>query len=237
MTRPPKKPSRFELISMQNIRSTVVLAAACILTLIAGPALSQQKSGGSVVCWKDKSGKTVGCGDKVPPEYQDNANSTLNKRGVTVNQSDVTQTPEQQRSQQSDAEKKKREEEKRRDRALLDSFTTEKDIDLKRARDIQQIENGIAAQQSYARSLTDRQSEARVKIDQLKKENKPVPSTTQQEFDRATSELANATAQIAQKRKELTDRNQEFDDMKKRFRELTGATPAAPSATAPAAKK
>lgn len=227
---------------MRNLQSTDFLAAACMLMLIAGPALSQQKSGGGVVCWKDKTGKTVGCGDKVPPEYQDNANSTLNKRGVTINHGDVGLTPEQQRSQQSDAEKKKlderkREEEKRRDRALLDSFTTEKDIDIKRARDIQQIENGISAQQSYAKSLTDRQSEARLKIDQYKKESKPVPSTIQQESDRATSELANAAAQIAQKRKELADRSQEFDDMKKRFRELTAATPAAPSTTAPAAKK
>ena len=217
------------------------LRAASLITLLLVMGLGQAHAQ-KIVCWKDKSGKTVGCGDKVPPEYQDNANSTLNKGGVTINQSDVALTPEQQRSLQSDAEKKKfderkREDDKRRDRALLDSFTTEKDIDLKRARDIQQIETGISAQQSYAESLTDRQSGARLKIDQYKKESKPVLPATQQEFDRATSELANATAQIAQKRKELVERNREYDDMKKRFRELTGATPAAPSTTAPAARK
>ena len=45
----------------------------------------QRQSGGKIVCWKDKAGKTVGCGDKVPPEYQDNATKELNRRGVTVN--------------------------------------------------------------------------------------------------------------------------------------------------------
>ena len=212
-----------------------------MIMLSAGPALSQQKSGGGVVCWKDKSGKTVGCGDKVPPEYQDSANSTLNKRGVTVNQSDVAQTPEQQRSQQADAEKKKlderkREDEKRRDRALLDSFTSEKEIDLKRARDIQQIEINISTQQSYVKNLTDRQNEARLKIEQYKKESKPAPPATQLELDRTTAELAKTEAQIAQKRKEIVDRNRDYDDMKKRFNELTGANPAAAAAKpAPAA--
>ena len=92
----------------------------------------------------------------MPPEYQDNAASTLNKRGEMVNQGEASMSAEQRKAQQADAEKKKQEEqqraeEKRKDRALLDSFTNEKEIDLKRARDIQQIEVNIAAQQSLVK--------------------------------------------------------------------------------------
>ena len=222
---------------MYKIRTRFLMAAACALALTATPASAQQKAGG-LVCWKDKAGKTVGCGDKVPPEYQDNAASTLNKRGVTVNQSEASLTPEQRAAQKADADKKKaeeqkRDEEKRKDRALLDSFTNEKEIDLKRARDIQQIEVNIAAQQSLVKSMSDRQAETRAKIDAAKKDNKPVAPALQQEYDKQTSDLAKLQDHITQKRKEIVEKNAEYDAMKKRFIELKGPAPA----TAAPAKK
>jgi hypothetical protein len=54
------------------------------MTTSPARAQAQEKSSGSIVCWKDKSGKTIGCGDKVPFEYQDNASRELNKRGRTI---------------------------------------------------------------------------------------------------------------------------------------------------------
>lgn len=223
---------------MRNFHSTFFVAAACAFALASGPLQAQQKA---LVCWKDKAGKTIGCGDKVPPEYQDNANSTLNNRGVTVNQSEASMTQEQRAAQKADSEKKKsdeqkREEEKRKDRALLDSFTNENEIDLKRARDIQQIEVNISVQQNNIKSMTDRQGEAKAKIDEAKKENKPVPPTVQQEYDKKTADIAKAQEHITQKRREIADKNQEYDAMKKRFVELKGGG-AAPTAAAPAPAK
>ena len=183
------------------------------------------------MCWKDKAGKTIGCGDKVPPEYQENANSTLNTRGVTINQSETPLTPEQKQAQKNEAERKqledqKREEEKRRDRALLDSFTNEKEIDLKRARDVQQIEVNISTYQANLKSSSDRQTAVSASIERLKKENKPVPAAMQQEYEKLTADMAKAQDQIKQKRREITDKNLEFDAMKKRFMELKGPAPA-----------
>lgn len=225
---------------MNKIRTRFLMAAACALALTAMSSSAQQKAGG-LVCWKDKAGKTVGCGDKVPPEYQDNAASTLNKRGVTVNQSEASLTPEQRAAQKAEAEKKKideqkRDEEKRKDRALLDSFTNEKEIDLKRARDIQQIEVNIGAQQSNIKNMTDRLADPKSKIDQAKKDNKPVPPAIQQEHDKLTADIAKAQEHITSKRKEITEKNAEYDAMKKRFIELKGGS-SAPAAPAAPAKK
>ncbi len=200
--------------------------------MAGGSVLAQQKAGGSgIVCWKDKSGKTVGCGDKVPPEYQDNANKVLNQRGMTIKQTDAALTAEQKRAQAADDDRRridaqKREEERRHDRALLDSFTTVKEIDLKRTRDIQQIEINISAQQTNLKNVGDRESETRAKMDQYKKANKPVPAPLQEDYDRLATEKSKIQAQILQKRQEIVDRNIEYDEMKKRFLELTGATPA-----------
>ena len=216
---------------MRNTLSFITISAACVIALAAIPAPAQQKAGGTLVCWKDKTGKIIGCGDKIPPEYQENANSTLNTRGMTINQSETPLTAEQKQAQKNEAERKqfedqKRGEEKRRDRALLDSFTNEKEIDLKRARDIQQIEVNISVHQANLKSSSDREAVVNASMDRLKKENKPVPGIMQQEHDKLTAEMAKTQDQIKQKRREIADKNQEFDAMKKRFMELKGTAPA-----------
>jgi len=218
---------------MHSLRAVSLIA----LLLIAGSAHAQQPSG-KIVCWKDKAGKTVGCGDKVPPEYQDNATKQLNQRGITVNQSEPALTAEQKKALQAEADRKAAEnqiaaEQKRKDKALLDTFTTAKEIDLKRNRDIQLIESNIEAQQTNLKNANDRQVDARSRIEQFKKENKPAPAPIQDEYDRAEAAKAKIQAQITQKRKEIADLNQQYDDLKKRFIELT--TPAA--APAPVAAK
>lgn len=225
---------------MRRLTLLLAFSGAGLLAYGSGAAWAQQKGiVGGIVCWKDKSGKTVGCGDKVPPEYEDNASRVLNKRGMTVKQTDAALTTEQKQAIAAEAEQKKvnalkAQEEKRRDRALLDSFTTEKEIDLKRTRDIQQIEVNISAQQTNLKNTADRQRETKVKIDLLTREKKPVPPALQEDFDRLEREKAKIQGQILQKRKEIVERNEEYDAMKKRFIELKGNAPATAAGAAPA---
>ena len=192
-----------------------------------------------IVCWKDKAGKVIGCGDKVPPEFQDNATKELNQRGVTGNQSAPAPTAEQKRAQQAEldrqaVEEQKAAEQRRKDRALLDTFTTEKEIDLKRSRDIQLIESNIEAQQTNLKNASDRQADARSRIDQLKKENKPVPAPLQEDYDSAVASRTKIQTQIVQKRKDISDLNVLYNEMKKRFAELKGGAPDAKPASQPA---
>ena len=222
---------------MRKLQAVSLMILA--LVLFGGQAQAQTSGGGKIVCWKDKAGKTVGCGDKVPPEYQDNATKELNKRGVTVNQSDPPLTAEQKKALQAEKDKKQAEnqvaaEQRRKDKALLDTFTTVKEIDLKRNRDIQLIESNIEAQQTNLKNANDRQVDARTRIEPFKKENKPVPAPIQEEYERAEASKVKIQAQITQKRKDIVDLNQQYDDMKKRFSELTGTAPAAAPATGPA---
>ena len=159
-----------------------------------------------------------------------------------MNQSEPALTPDQKKALQAEADRKTAEnlhaaELKRKDKALLDTFTTVKEIDLKRNRDIQLIESNIEAQQTNLKNANDRQADARNRIEQFKKENKPVPAPIQEEFDRAEAAKVKIQAQVTQKRKDITDLNQQYDELKKRFIELTGTTDAAPvAAAAPAAK-
>src|SRR5688572_3816987 len=113
---------------MRNVCALAVLCALPAL-LLAGVAHAQsQAQSGKIVCWKDRAGRVIGCGDKVPPEYQDSATKELNKRGVTVRQSDAALTPEQVKAQQAELERKqveeyRKKEQRRQDKALLDTFS------------------------------------------------------------------------------------------------------------------
>jgi chromosome segregation ATPase len=220
---------------MHSLRAIFLI----FLLVTVGSVYAQAQGGGKIVCWKDKAGKTVGCGDKVPPEFQDNATKEINKRGVLLNQSEPPPSAEQKKAEQAEKERKAAaaviaNEQRRRDKALLDTFTNVKEIDLKRNRDIQLLESNIEAQQTNLKNANDRQADARSRIEQYKKENKPVPAPIQEEFDRSDGAKAKIQAQIAQKRKEIADKNLEYDEMKKRFTELTGTAAAPAPAPAPA---
>ena len=167
--------------------------------------------------------------------------SVLRRRLKSITEEQWARTyfhPEQKKALQAEADRKAAEnqvaaEQKRRDKALLDTFTTVKEIDLKRNRDIQLIESNIEAQLTNLKNANDRQADARNRIEQYKKENKPAPVPIQEELERSEAAKIKIQAQIAQKRKEIVDLNQQYDDMKKRFAELTGTAPPATPAPAP----
>lgn len=224
---------------MHNPRAALLITVLFAALLLAtGVTQAQAQGSGKIICWKDKSGKVIGCGDKVPPEFQDSATKELSQRGVTIKQSDAPLTAEQRRAQEAAAERKqaeeqKRETQRRHDTAILDTFTTEKEIDLKRARDVQQLESTIETLQTNLKNTNDRQAQARARIEQSRKNKKPVPPALQEELDRSEGEKAKIENQIAQKRKEIAAVNQKYDEIKKRFAELTSGTAGSSAKSAP----
>jgi len=210
-------------------RRSFSLVLACVVASACAQALAQSKpqaSGGKIICWQDKNGKTIGCGDKVPPEYQDNATRELNKRGVTIQQSGPAPTADQKRAQQTALERKQleeqqRQEQRRRDKALLDTFSDEKEIDLKRGRDVQLLENSVETLQTNLKNATDRHNEARAKASVYEKNKKEVPTAVQEDVARTGADKAKIEQQIADRRKEIQTTNAHYEGVKQRFRELT----------------
>src|SRR4051812_18612943 len=170
-----------EWISMHEKRGWViafgVLAAVCALSLPAGPAAAQ----GKIVCWKDKSGKVVGCGDKVPPEFQSSATKELDQRGITRKTTESVEEANQRRAREQEAARLKIEDErkaldqKRQDTALLETFANEKEIDLKRDRDLQNLELQTDQLNTALKGATQRYNDARGRADAAEK-NKKGPS-------------------------------------------------------------
>jgi hypothetical protein len=222
------------------MRNVLIVLLAAMLPA-ASPVYGQATGSGKIFCWKNKAGKTE-CGDSIPKESSDAAVRELNKRGVTVKQTDAALTPEQKQAQQAELERKKaddikREETRRRDKALMDTFSNEKEIDLKRNRDVQLVESNIETLQGNIKNMNERIAIARARIDQSTKDKRPVPVQAQDDFDRATAEKTKTENLIAQKRKDITALHQQYDDLKKRFAELTAGRDGQKKAAAVSEKK
>lgn len=219
---------------MRNVHWSIFSAAVLLAAGGAAQIQAADKGSGRIICWKDKSGKVVGCGDTVPPEYQDSATKELNRRGVTVKQSEAALTPEQKKAQQAELERKqaedlKNEAQRRQDRMLLDSYSQEKEIDYDRARHVKGIESEIESLQLNLRSTNTRQANARARAEQYKKAKKPVPPEVQDEVDRIEAEKTKIENQIGQRHKEIAALNQKYDEFKKRYIELTSKSPSGSS--------
>lgn len=211
----------------------LILLALLSAGVAAGTAFAQTGASGSgkIYCWKNKSGKTE-CGDSIPLEHQDAAVRELNKRGITVKQTEAALTPEQKKAQQAELERKqveeqRKEEQRRKDKALLDTFSNEQEIDLKRGREIQLLEGNIETLLTNLKNASERHTDSRARADGYTKRNTAVPQPVLDEVARTSNDKMQIEKQIAQKRRDIVALNKWYDDLKKRFNELKGAPPAA----------
>lgn len=229
---------------MRNVQYRLVAAAVITaltghLGFFSGDASAQKK----IVCWKDKSGKVIGCGDTVPPEYQDAATKELDRRGVTRG---TTETAEQQAkakaqeaatAKQREEEKKRLSEQRRQDQALLNTFSNAKEIDLKRDRELQVTDTQLAQLRVAHKNALDREQEVKGRIEGTTKGGKPPTETQKEDLARAESDRKKAEQSIAAKQKEQDDIRKRYADMKQRYIELRGGGAPAPASTATAPAK
>jgi len=230
--------------------SAAVLAAA-LAALVASTAAAQKpKASTTIVCWKDKAGKVVGCGDRVPPEYEDSATKVLDQRGVTRKTTESAADEAKRAAEDAKLGKQKQEltrqrEEKNRlatvqrreDAALLATFSNEKEIDLKRDRDLEVVDRQIAQLQGAQHNATERSLDLKGRIEAGEKTRKPVSDFVKDEAARAESDRVRFEKGIVAKSKEKEDVRKRYADMKQRYNELLGTSAPAPTAVPAATAK
>jgi len=218
---------------------------AAVLGALSSGALAAD-TGPRIYCWKNAAGKTE-CGDRAP---QDAKVRELNQRGVTVNTKDAAPTPEQLKAREEEEARKKAEaaraeQQTRKDRALMDTFTTEQDIEEKRKREVISVEAQISNLNTTLRNAIERQAQATQKVEDFRKGTGKVPPAIQDEVTRIDQEKLSLNSQLMRKRKEITEINTHYAELRTRFLELKGsaapgskpptAAPGAPAAATPAA--
>ena len=217
--------------------ATVATVAISALALsVHLPAQAQ----GKIVCWKDAQGRTVGCGDKVPPEYVNAGTRELDKQGMvrktgeSAEEAAKRKVADAEQAKVKAEEKRRTEEQKRQDTALLNTFSNEKEIDLKRDRDIQSLNNTITQQSAALKGANERYVDVKKRYDAA---GKNVPKLLAEEFARAEREKTRIESDIADKEKAKKDTMEKYAEYRKRFVELkSGDTAPAATAAAPAKK-
>lgn len=213
-------------------------AAFIFAVLIVAPAAHAQK----IVCWKDKAGKVVGCGDRVPPEFRANEAKVLDRSGmqrgtvVSAEEAERLKAEERKKAAEKAAEDRRLAEQRRQDSALINTYTSGKEIDQRRDRELQVVELQITQLKTPLKSATDAHAKAQARHDGYAKIGKPVPDAVREELARATEEKNRVETRIAEKEKDKERISASYALQKSRFLELKGI-PATDAGARPVAKK
>ncbi len=213
------------------VRVAHALGAAALVAIAPVVAAATYK-------WVDENG-IVHYTDHVPPEQVDKGRVELNKQGLQIRKIDPAPTPEQRKAKEAEEARarevaREREDVARRNRALLQSYTSEAEIDLARKRAISTIDAVVASAQAYSEQLRKRKAEVAHKKAEFG--DKPVPAAVEREAATVDAELVQQDELIAQKKKEAVEVQAKYDAILARWRELTSsreATDAALSVSPP----
>ena len=194
-------------------------SAIAMLALVCGAGTA---AGAGMYKWIDDQG-VVHYTDRIPPESVGKGATVLDKQGRSVKTIDPTPTAEQRKAIEAEAERqrevaKANAEQARRDRALTQSFTSEAEIDVARARAISTLEGQLATIGTYIADMTRRKQDLEKRKAGLG--TKPVPAALDNELNSVTDELGRQTALLAQKKEALVTVGKKYDADKQRWREI-----------------
>jgi hypothetical protein len=197
-------------------------AAWCLLACAMVPAISHAE----IFMCKDANGRTISS-DRPIPECASRSVDELGRNGQIKRVIAAPLTPEEKRQKQLEEEKRKAEaaaaaEQKNNDRAILERYGNERDIENARQRAIaniqEQIKRSTVAIADADKQLTQASLEAAPYLNKQRK----VPVDLQNRIDQLQRIIKEETDANLEHRVEIDRTNAKFDQTLKRFRELTG---------------
>lgn len=219
---------------LKSTHPLVIAALAAALASTTGAALAQSK-GGKIVCWKDKAGKVVGCGDTIPPEYRDAATQEMDRRGVTrkttgTAEEEARRAAEAEKLKEQLAEEKRRQaDQKRKDQALLSTYLNEAEIDQRRDRELAEIDRLLTQFRGLHKGAVARHADASARLAAAQKSGRDTDAL-RDEVARAEAEKSKIERGIATREKEKADITARFAETKRRYADLkSGSVGSAPA--------
>ena len=202
------------------------LAKHGFVLLIFSLACTASLAGAAVYKWVDEKGVTH-YGDRIPPEYVNRGNTQLDKSGVEVNKIAPTLTPEQIKAREDELAKKREvakqeAEQARKDKLLLDAYSSEREIEQVKNRNISVIDNVIKGTQRRVDELRSRRQLLDKEKAALDAQQKPMSAIQQREQKAIDSELPALEKQLEQKNREVETLRAKYDADAKRYREMKG---------------
>ena len=189
--------------------------------LLMLPALVLPASA-TTFCCVGADGRRI-CGDVMPAQCLNRAYQEYGSQGTVIKQHEAPLTPEQRVVREAEMARKRAEErrladEERHDRALLTSYASVKDIELKRDRTIAEAE-------SQLRAVQDRYDRAVARRGELAKETefytkKPVPESLKTQIRENEADITGFQSAIESRKKDIVDVAARFDEEQRHYLSL-----------------
>ncbi|HZE12097.1 MAG TPA: DUF4124 domain-containing protein [Burkholderiales bacterium] len=164
---------------------------------------------------------------QVPPrECLGRDTQELNQSGTVMRKTErpptqaEVQAREAERMKKAEADERAKEE-RRKNTALLNTYSSEKDIEDQRGRALKEAQEAIEATEKSIVGAQKRQKELEAEKEFYVK--KPMPAKLRQEIGNVDIEIKNSTALLEAKKKEISAINAKYDEDKRRYAELTAA--------------
>ena len=203
---------------MSRTSSTLlILFSATLITVVHASTTTYR--------WVDNNGK-VQYSDVMPPSQAGKGHAELDKYGRVIKEERrslmTAQEIEQERQAiaQQKALKLQKQQQLRRDKALLSTYTSEKEIALARDRALELESLNIQGLQTRMDSAAQKLAEANAKLATSRNEGKPASATILQMRDEAQRELAQISNSMNLRTKAIENIHKRFEEDEKRFLEL-----------------
>ena len=191
----------------------------CSTVLALAPAAAQERMYKCV----DARGK-VYYTQVPPPECLGRDTQELNKSGTLIRKNPAAMSPAQEQAREAERKKKiedeeRSKEERRKNLALLNTYSSEKDIEDARTRALKEAQGAIEDTERVIAGAKKRHQELEVEKEFYVK--KPMPFKLKQEITNNEIEIKNQTSLLDAKRKEINTINAKYDEDKRRYVDLT----------------
>jgi len=195
-----------------------------LLTISIGLLLAPWTAQAILYKWVDDEGR-VHFGDRIPVQFQLKAHDEMNQRGIVLKHREAAKTPEQraearllekERKKIELAEKKR----KQRDRVLLDTYTTERDLIVARDSRLEAVGSQVQLAETIISDSNKTIESLEKQVVQIKASNREVPADIYQRID---SEKQQVKVQSQVKQGHIKRRNEitiQFNGYVKRFKVL-----------------
>ena len=189
-----------------------------LLLVVAGPV-----GAGNLYCCTDAAGKQV-CADILPQACIGRTYRVMGESGRTARVVEAPLSTEQRAQRAADeAQKKEQEtaaaEKRRQDQALLNTYGSEREIDMMRARAIDDIRKSMRAAETKITETQAWRKHFEEEAEFYKK--KQLPPEVAKGLRDADAEIKAQQQLIATKQNEIEAIGSKYDDDKRRYQELT----------------
>lgn len=173
--------------------------------------------------WVDGNGR-VHYSDTLPPYYQQSGATEMSKQGNVIKrtQSEAERRAEAERKVEQRRIQDEQQQKAQLDRALVETYTTEAEIDLARDRALENYKLMIRGAEIRSGAVDANLADLRARIANVQQSGRKVGSGLQEQFDQAVRESEELKRTIQKNQDAMVQVREKYAADKARFRELTG---------------